>query len=264
MQELFKEDLTVTNFLSESDFERFLHSLRQLLESNQKALQQTGRSLSMPIEGFVQLFCLAYGSAFRISETLSSYPGDFDFDKRLITLNVTKTGYKKCKCAKYVKNDNGNRHLEGDIDCKVCSGKFKLRKAQYTTIHPKYVEGLKKYIMAKWNNRPDAREPIFATNRHTLWSYAKQAGKMAGLNVFEQQDDRLIEGVWTHLFRKSRAQQMMLDASSDETSDFVFELVKIKLRHSTKARDVTFRYTNKIGQKLGLNDLLEWEKKHYG
>ena len=250
----------MSNFLSEADFERFLNSLRQLLESNQKALAQTGRSLSMPIEGFVELFRLAYGSAFRISETLSAYPGDFDFEKRLITLNVTKTGYKKCKCAKYVKSENGNRHLEGDIDCKVCEGRFKLRKAQYTTIHPKYLESLRTYL-AKY---PPNSQNIFSTNRFTLWSYAKKAGELAGLNVFEQQDDRLIEGVWTHLFRKSRAQQMMLDASGDETSDFVFELVKIKLRHSTKARDVTFRYTNKIGQKLGLNDLLEWEKKHYG
>lgn len=236
----------MSNFLSESDFERFLNSLRQLLESNQKALQQTGRSLSMPIEGFVQLFSLAYGSALRISETLYCYPGDFDLEKRILTLNNTKTGFKKCsKCR--------------GQGCDKCGMSGRIRKPQYTTIHPAYSDSLQNYLQGA-----DPTKPLFATNRFTLWSYAKQAGKLAGLNVFEQQDERLIEGVWTHLFRKSRAQQMMLDKSEDEASEYVFELVKIKLRHSAKARDVTFRYTNKIGQKLGLNDLLEWEKKHYG
>lgn len=235
----------MTNFLSEQDFDKFLHSLRQLLESNQKSLGQTNRQLSMSIEGFVQLFSLAYGSALRISEALNVYPKDLDFEKRILTLNQTKTGFKKCtKC-------------KGQ-GCDKCGMSGRIRKPQYTTLHPKYLHDLDRYSGAF-----PMEKPLFKTNRFTLWSYAKQAGKLAGLNVFEQQDERLIEGVWTHLFRKSRAQQMMLDKSEGEASEYVFELVKIKLRHSAKARDVTFRYTNKIGQKLGLNDLLEWEKKHY-
>ena len=248
----------MTNFLSESDFERFLNSLRQMLEKNQKTMAQTNRELSMPIEGFESLFRLAYSSALRISETLTLLPGDFDFEKRILTLRQTKTGYKKCKCAKRVKEGN-SWFLVGDSKCKICDGAFKLRKTQYTTIHPSYADSLKLYVQ-----KCSQDKPIFRTNRITLWSYAKKAGELAGLNVFEQQDDRLIEGVWTHLFRKSRAQQMMRDKAKDELGDFVYELVKIKLRHSLKAKDVTQRYSNIIGQKLGLNDLLEWEQKHYG
>jgi integrase len=235
----------MTNFLSESDFEAFLHSLRQLLEKNQKILAQTNRSLAQSIEAFIVQFELIYGSALRVSESFSIYPEDLSFDKNILTLNRTKTGYKKC------------RKCKGE-GCEHCNNLGKIRKAQYTTIHPKYAKRLKSYVT---NLSPGT--PIFKGNRFTLWSYAKQAGRLCGLNVFEQQDERLITGVWTHLFRKSRAQQMMLDKSDNESSDFVWELVKIKLRHSAKGRDVTFRYTNKIGQKLGLNDLLEWEQKHY-
>lgn len=251
----------MTNFLSEQDFQAFLNSLRQLLESNQKSLAQTNRSLSMPIDGFIELFRLVYGSALRISESLTVYPNDIDFDKKLISLPHTKTGFKKCKCARRIKQDNGSWLLTGNKDCSICKGRYKLRKTQRTTIHPHYSDSLRSYL-----NGADPNKPIFSTNRFTLWSYAKKAGKLAGLNVFEEQKDRLIEGVWTHLFRKSRAKQMMRDIGPDEKEAYVYELLKIKLRHSREdaGRDVTQRYSNIIGQKLGLNDLLEWEKKHYG
>jgi integrase len=207
----------LTNFLSESDFEAFLNSLRQLLATNTKRLGETNRSLSMPIDGFVELFRLTYGSALRISETLTVYPGDIDFEKGILTLNQTKTGYKRCPSCR---GKNAVDH------CKRCNGLGKIRRAQRTTIHPNYADSLRVYVQTM---TPD--KPLFSTNRFTLWSYAKQAGKLAKLNVFEQQDERLIEGVWTHLFRKSRAQQMMLDKHEDESSDFVWELVKLKLRH---------------------------------
>jgi integrase len=237
----------MSNFLSESDFELFLDSLRLMLESNQRSLRKYGKDLSMPIEGFIELFRLTYGSALRISETLNIYPGDIDFDRRIITLNQTKTGFKKCRKCK-------------GLGCEKCDNLGKIRKPQRTTIHPNYSYSLRSYFKGK-----DQTKPLFSTNRITLWDYAKKAGRLvAGLDVFEQQDERLIQGVWTHLFRKSRAQQMMIDGKeAGEDSDFVYELVKVKLRHSSKGRDVTIRYTNKIGQKLGLNDLLEWEKKHY-
>jgi integrase len=236
----------MTNFLSEQDFEKFLNSLRHLLESNQKTLAQVGRGLVQSVEAFIVQFELLYGSALRVSESFSIYPEDLSFDKNILTLNHTKTGFKKCKNCK-------------GASCDKCQGLGKIRKAQHTTIHPKFKNRLYDYVAKLPKGRP-----IFKGNRITLWSYAKRAGEHAGLNVFEQQDERLITGVWTHLFRKSRAQQMMLDKSDSESSDYVWELVKIKLRHSAKGRDVTFRYTNKIGQKLGLNDLLEWEQKHYG
>lgn len=237
----------MTNFLSEADFQAFLNSLRQLLESNEKTLAQTNRKLSMPIIGFLELFRLVYGCGLRVSEALYVRKSDIDFEKRILVLNNTKTGYKKCNKCK-------------GQGCEKCNNLGKIRKPQYTTIHPYFLSSLKDYVTSL-----NGQDLLFNTNRFTVWNYAKQAGKLAGLNVFEQQDERLIEGVWTHLFRKSRAQQMMIDGkSAGEDSDYLWELVKIKLRHSAKGRDVTFRYTNKIGQKLGLNDLLEWEQKHYG
>lgn len=234
----------MTNYLSPQDFDAFINSLRQVLTARQKNLEPLGRKLSMPIEGFVELFRLAYGSGLRISETLQLTKDDIDFAKKIIKIRFAKTGWKKCKDCK-------------GYGCRVCDKLGKIRKTQYTTLHPNYADSLRVY-MSKVTG-----PYLFATNRVTLWSLAKKAGNEAGLHVFEQQKERMIEGVWTHLFRKSRAQQMMLDRAADETTEYVYELVKIKLRHATEARDVTQHYTNFLGKKLTIMDLLAWEGKHY-
>jgi len=235
----------MTNFISYDEFNNFLSELAMLLVENEQKLFQTNRKLSMPGADFVELFRLLYFSALRVSEALYLKASDVDLDKRILTLRVTKTGYKKCNACK-------------GSGCEKCDQRGKLRKPQYTTIHPWNIPTLYMCVAVKNHD-----EYLFNTNRYTLWNYAKKAGKRAGLKVFEQQDNRLIEGVWTHLFRKSRAQQMILDGkAAGEDRDYLLELVKIKLRHSTN-KDVTNRYTNAIGQKLTINDLLEWEKKHY-
>jgi len=97
-------------------------------------------------------------------------------------------------------------------------------------------------------------EKLFDITRQTVWDYGKKAGNLAGLNIFEDQDQREINGVWTHLFRKSYA-KMMYNAGASVV------LIDVKLRHSHKSpsmADSTFTYI-----KPDINALVQWENEYF-
>jgi len=70
---------------------------------------------------------------------------------------------------------------------------------------------------------------------------------MAKLELGEQQDERYIDGAWTHLLRKSRA-KMMIEKGASEV------MVKVKLRHTFTT---TERYT-----RPDINALIKWEAEN--
>jgi len=158
-----------------------------------------------------------YCHGLRISEVLQLIPNDFDFDKNILTLNKTKTGFKK---------------KDG----------VKVRKKQFTSIPPDLPDYIKEWIPNQYNS-----EPLFPFTRQLVWRYVKKACKLAGLELGEQQDERYIDGGWTHLIRKSRA-KMMIEKGASEV------MVKVKLRHTFS---VTERYT-----KPDINALIEWEREN--
>ena len=92
----------------------------------------------------------------------------------------------------------------------------------------------------------------FGITRQTAWDYAKKAARLAGLNLFESQNKRDIEGAWTHLFRKSYAKWMQ-----EEGADI--SLIKVKLRHTGSEIGSTFTYI-----KPDINALIKWESDHHG
>jgi len=97
-------------------------------------------------------------------------------------------------------------------------------------------------------------DKLFDISRQSVWIYGKRAGHMANLDIFEEQDKREIEGVWTHLFRKSYA-KMMYNAGASVV------LIDVKLRHEHKSpnmADSTFTYI-----KPDINALIEWENNHF-
>jgi len=105
-------------------------------------------------------------------------------------------------------------------------------KKQFTSIPPDFPQWAARFL------------PFNYLTRQLIWSYVKKACKLAGLELGEQQDERYIEGGWTHLIRKSRA-KMMIEKGASEV------MVKVKLRHTFS---VTERYT-----KPDINTLIEWE-----
>jgi len=180
---------------------------------------------------------IQYCCALRVSEVLNLHHEDFDFRTNILTLQRTKTGFKHCKCSKWKKR----KLLSSDINCDFCQGKGKIRKKQYTSIPPDLPDWTKE--VCQWQQKTR----IFPFTRQLIWSYVKKAAKLAGLEIAEQQDERFINGAWTHLIRKSRA-KMMIEKGASEV------MVKVKLRHTFS---VTERYT-----KPDINALIKWEAEN--
>lgn len=221
------EETHEENYITPQEFEQFILSLREIGENNYKA---TPQDLEMCAR-------IQYGCGLRISEVLTLTPQDIDLENMILTLNHAKTGFKKCKCAKYEKK----RLVSCNPSCFKCKGKGKIRKPQFTTILPSQAQILRDYLPTKKKTRQ-----IFTFGRTTIWGLYKQAGIKANLRVREQQDEKIIDGVWTHLLRKCRAKLMRkLDAKE--------ELIALKLRHSF---NTTQRYTKPDLQYLKL-----WESQ---
>ena len=72
--------------------------------------------------------------------------------------------------------------------------------------------------------------------------------RLAGLNIYEAQQEREIANVWTHLLRKSCSKRMQYLGASRE-------LRMRKLRHS-------FRDAHDAYDVVDLNTLLDWEAEH--
>ena len=165
----------------------------------------------MSPDHFVMLFRLMYGCGLRVSEALHLTRHDIDLQNKILKVREAKTG------------------------------KGKIQK---TTILPSDATRLKKFF-EKFDCKDD--EQIFRTSRSTVWYYAKNAGLLAGLNIAEEQDNKQINGIWTHLFRKSCAKRMLYDGDAPRP------LVQKKLRHSfLEAVDTYLR--------ADINALLKWEQ----
>lgn len=207
--------MTTTNYLPPEDFKKLVDAIPLVTEYNKSKLhpwQQKGVQDPKMIQACLWV---QYCHALRISEALRAIKDDFNWDRNILTLHKTKTGFKKIK------------------------GK-KVRKPQYTSIPPDLPYWVKQFILNS-NGR------CFSTDRQLIHNYVKKAAKMAELELGEQQDERYIEGAWTHLIRKSRA-KMMIDLGAKEV------MVKVKLRHTFT---VTERYT-----KPDINSLIKWEEEN--
>lgn len=164
---------------------------------------------SMSANEFVRLFRLLYGSGLRVSEALSLRKKDIDLNHRLLTIAKAKTGYN-----------------------------------QRTTILPYDIP-----VMEKQLDSLSKDDYLFNANRHLVWQYGKDAGRLAGLDIGEIQTTKTIDGIWNHLLRKSCSKRMRdLGASR--------ELAMVKLRHVNVGAHDTY-------DRPDLNALLNWEDKHF-
>lgn len=126
---------------------------------------------------------------------------------------------------------------------KLWNPKTKKGGYQKTTLTPKLIPTLDNYLKRFSNS-----DQVFPVNRQNAWRYAKDAGRLAGLSIFEEHDNHDIEGVWTHMFRKACSKRMQeLGASR--------ELRMLKLRHA-------FKDAHDAYDKVDINALLKWEALH--
>ena len=170
---------------------------------------ETGRP-PMSSFDYKMMFEIQIGCGLRITEVLNLIREDFDTSHRILKLWNPKT--KK--------------------------GGF-----QKTTLPPYLIPTLDNYLKRFGN-----ADQIFPINRQNAWRYAKDAGRLAGLTIFEEHDNHDIEGVWTHMFRKACSKRMQeLGASR--------ELRMLKLRHA-------FKDAHDAYDKVDINALLKWEAVH--
>jgi hypothetical protein len=138
--------------------------------------------------------------------------------------------------------------VHADKKCPKCHGKGKWKKPQFTTFTPRMLYRLFEYCQFKQDE-----ELLFPTTRQSFWNWGKAAGREAKINIFQQKEERKIEGIFLHLFRALCSKRMVKDAKDDNYKD---QLVALKLRHSHQS--VTDRYT-----KVDINYLIGWERKTY-
>ena len=126
----------------------------------------------MPSFDYVVMFEVQYGCGLRITEVLQLIKEDFDLQHKILKLYNPKT---------------------------------KKGGYQKTTLPPYLIPTLENYL-ARFSNS----DQVFPINRQNAWRYAKDAGRLAGLSIFEEHENHDIEGVWTHMFRKACSKRMSL------------------------------------------------------
>lgn len=209
----------LTNYLSpELFYNKFLFWLVRLQPFVNKGVRS-----SMSADSFVTAFRVQYGCGLRISETLNLKKRDLDLNHRLVTISKPKTGHRV--------TFKSNGSFVDNIT------------PQRTTILPYDINMLEKYMSGLSKD-----DKLFTANRHIMWQYAKDAGNLAGLRIGEIQNIKTIDGVWTHLMRKSCSKRMR-DLGATR------ELSMVKLRHVNHDAHDTY-------DRPDLNTLLEWEHQN--
>lgn len=164
---------------------------------------------AMKASHFQLFFKILYYCALRVSEGIKLTKADFDIKHRIIRIRNPKTA------------------------------KGKIQK---TTIAPPILDELQSFL--GWHKDDDQ---FFKMHRTTAQYYAKQAGIVAGLNIFDELEKRSIDGMYTHIFRKSYAKFM-------ENRGAKPSLIMLKGRWKPMA--VYQTYT-----KPSIMELLQWEEK---
>jgi len=108
----------------------------------------------MDANHFVKATEIQYCSGLRIGEVIKLIKADFDLNHRILTIRNPKTA------------------------------KGKIQK---TTILPYQINSLEKFLDQYSDN-----DLLFPTTRMTMWKYYRNAGRLAGLNIFESQDQETL------------------------------------------------------------------------
>lgn len=232
-----------------------------LIEANELSVQQYESFLDImqempaprsPINGMTArlLFEFMEDTGCRITETLHVRKNDIDFDTLILTVTHPKT-HARCKCSKWKYADMYSRRqvlASSDKGCRTCHGKGTWKKAQRTTITPRLIKRLREFTADMEDD-----QLLFPVTRQSVWRWGKKAGIKAGIRIFQQKKERMIKGIFLHLFRALCSKRTTAIAASDKYKD---ALVACKMRHSYKV--VTDRYTE-----VTVGYLVSFERRAY-
>lgn len=133
-----------------------------------------------------------------------------------------------------------------NIESKIAQIENHKRGYKKTTIPPPMIKPLEKFLK---NFKDD--EVIFNGDRKTFWSWAKEIGRMAGIQYYEEFEKRQTEGLYTYVFKHGYIQRLEFEGCPPS-------LISIKSRHMPDSRmaKVTVNYAR------SLRGLSIWESQH--
>lgn len=205
-----------------------------------------------PITGKQAVLCFQFmeDAGTRVNETIHIKKKHVDVRTGIIIITHPKSR-KRCKCSRWghVEGSNRMRMTYADKACKKCHGRGRWRAPQRTTLTPRIIPHMREYLKGLGDD-----DYLFPVNRVTLWRWGKKAGIKAGINIFQQKEERQIEGIFLHLFRALCTLRMTRDAQNDPYRD---QMISCKLRHSINA--VLLNRYNRVD----INYLLGWEHRQY-
>jgi len=191
--------------LTFEDFQRFLTWLPKI----QAFVSEKGRP-PMSSDSFALLYKLMFYCALRPDEAINLKKSDFDVEERIV---LVKT--------------------------------FRTKKVQKTTIPPIILGDVKKILKIFKNN-----DYIFVSKqdkkritRQIPWVYSKDAGNLAGINVFKVSEKHDVKGISLSLFRES-FERFFSEKKAERG------LIDLKFRNKT---------SNKYGN-YNLEDLKKFER----
>lgn len=240
-----------TNFLTPDMIKTLIENVPKLSCYKPKG---PGRK-PLEVERMQLLIENTYQPALRIDEGISLDITSFDADTGKVLIKHSKTGYEFCECAKKELRPNARRYslVSCDTSCKMCGGTGKIRLLQKAPtpiwLIKKNMDLAKDWKVKKFFFRtpsfPD--QPIgYEWVRNQLI----ELGEICKFKIHAEYKKRTIDQMYTHIFRKSKAKQMLLDG-------FNLADIMTQLRHSNI--ETTSRYLS-----AGLDDLGNKYQEIYG
>lgn len=216
-----------TNFLGRSEIKKIINCIPELSCYD----DGTWARKPLPPEAFQLLIKITYEGALRIDEGIKIIGGDISYGNRELRLGQTKTGWETCRCAvmEHVPGARKRKIVQTDKNCKKCFGVGKFRIPQFTNLPVWLINEISVYVK-KNNIKPDQylfESPSFP-GKHISYGfvqkYLPEITQKCHLQISARYKVRRINQLYSHIFRKSKAKQMLIDGLS------LGDVVK-KLRH---------------------------------
>jgi integrase len=216
-----------TNFLSRAKIKEIIECIPSL---SCYGSDKWARRPPSP-EAFQLLIKIVYEGALRIDEGLKIRVNDFNPNNSELSLPETKTGWRSCKCAVYesIPGTRRKKLISTQNNCHMCHGKGKLRVTQYTNLPRWLSTEIIEYIR---KNNLQENDYLFGSpsfpRKHISYGfvqkYLPEITEKCQLKISAKYKIRRTSQLYTHIFRKSKAKQMLIDG-------FTLGDVSKKLRH---------------------------------